>query len=84
MIMIVSNDYVPLTIRRARTWRARLLTLPWKPWEAFEVISNPIYIVDGTVFCHPETASLISQSPGLHDRIYSMCLRLQHKSVSDN
>ncbi len=45
---------------RPRTWRERLLSLPWRPWEATKVVAveapAKFYYVDErahVVYCHP-------------------------------
>jgi len=39
-----------------RSWRERLLTRPWRPWERTRMVTPKVptsYMVSGTLFAHP-------------------------------
>lgn len=73
-ISIIESDH--LTVQEEctnqRSWRERLLSWPWRPWQATEVIIEQVpdpnvYWVKGraAIVCHPAIAQCIREAIAL-------------------
>jgi hypothetical protein len=50
---IIQSKWVPETIWVKRTWKERLFSLPWKPFQKMRETPG-VYIVGGVIYCHPK------------------------------
>lgn len=49
--------------KRLRPWRERLFTLPWSPFQKYDIQMVPLYLVGDKVFGHPDTINIALRDP---------------------
>jgi hypothetical protein len=57
-----------MTRKVERTWKERLFTCPWKPWQRFRYEPDPlIYSFQGKLVMHPKTAQRLLETVGVQN-----------------
>ena len=71
-LQIVTSVYLTKPLKTGRTWRERLFSWPWRPWQEFRIINVPdrqFYIVGKTVHCHPAMLAELQRVIDLEDKL---------------
>lgn len=62
-MQIVVSPYVDDYKKVKRSWKERLLTIPWRPFEKYKSVCSPkVYQADEVIYCSPQTYSKIRWS----------------------
>lgn len=49
---IIVDNYVSDYDQVKRTWKERIFTLPWRPFEKFKLVYNPkMYVIGNSIIC---------------------------------